>query len=621
VSATPASLVRRASPPPAPPSLSQTVDVETPELVVVSYTIAGLGSRVGAALIDLVLILVVMIAIDLCFAALLGTFGNGSGVVHTHAIAWAVAVFVLTQFAVFWGYYVISEGLFDGQTVGKRCFKLRVVRDGGYSIDFGASAARNLMRIVDVIPGMYLVGMVAIVLSKAGKRLGDIVAGTIVVRERLVREPVAQPVAPLAAFDPESRALSTALSDEEFRILERYHERRMSLEPERRAQLATTIAVRLGDALPPDGEATLAARLARLYESEREARRHGVSARHEVGAGRERYAIVATRSPRWIAFAATLAIVQRKGLRAIGEAKVREFVAEYRALAADLARLQTAARGATSDELFYLGRLVASAHSVIYRRRRFDLLDVVRFLWITVPQEIRRSVRPIGLAAAILFGPAIIAYVAVARHPAAASAVVPISMQERANDGVLRAKQGTGYIDIPEMLRPIEASSIIANNVQVTFGVFALGTTFGIGTVLLLFFNGVSIGSILGLYASKGILPLIVAFVAPHGVLELSAICVAGGGGFLIAAALLIPGNRTRRRALAENAARAMRLLAGSTLLLCVAGSIEGNLSPIPWWPVACKLAVSGLTAIMLYVYLRSGTARAVRAPSPPGID
>jgi uncharacterized membrane protein SpoIIM required for sporulation len=133
--------------------------------------------------------------------------------------------------------------------------------------------------------------------------------------------------------------------------------------------------------------------------------------------------------------------------------------------------------------------------------------------------------------------------------------------------------------------------------------------------VLLLLFNGVSLGGVFGLYASKGILSLIVAFVAPHGVLELTAICIAGGAGFLIAGALLLPGRRTRRRALGENSVRAMRLIAASTLLLIVAGALEGMVSPIPWWPLSLKLMVSATTLVLLVAYLRGGMERAV-APS-----
>jgi uncharacterized membrane protein SpoIIM required for sporulation len=151
------------------------------------------------------------------------------------------------------------------------------------------------------------------------------------------------------------------------------------------------------------------------------------------------------------------------------------------------------------------------------------------------------------------------------------------------------------------------ASQIIANNVQVTFAAFAFGITLGIGTLILLLLNGISLGGVFGLYASKGILPLLVAFVAPHGVLELSAICISAGGGLLIAAALLVPGDRTRRRALVENSRRAIRLIAASTLLLVVAGSLEGMVSPIPNWPLWAKLAVSATTLVALAAYLHGG--------------
>jgi uncharacterized membrane protein SpoIIM required for sporulation len=160
------------------------------------------------------------------------------------------------------------------------------------------------------------------------------------------------------------------------------------------------------------------------------------------------------------------------------------------------------------------------------------------------------------------------------------------------------------------------ASGIIANNVQVTFAAFAGGVTAGLLTVLMLVMNGISMGSVVGLYTSKGIVQLLVAFVAPHGVLELFAICVAGGGAFLVAAGMLIPGARTRRRAIVENGQRAIRLIGVSTLLLIVAGTLEGFVSPIPWWPIEGKLAVSGTTLVLLVTYLRGGLAsRAERTP------
>jgi uncharacterized membrane protein SpoIIM required for sporulation len=262
------------------------------------------------------------------------------------------------------------------------------------------------------------------------------------------------------------------------------------------------------------------------------------------------------------------------------------------------------------DELFHLGRLVAGAHNLLYRDRRMPLRASLRFLVTDVPREVRRSAGPIALAATLLFLPALVAGVAVVRTPGLAAEMIPPSMLRRAEDGVRRARNGEGYIDDPQLFRPIMASSIVANNVQVSFAVFAGGITAGLLSALMLVANGLSLGSVTGLYVSKGIGPLLLAFVAPHGVLELFAICVAGGAGFLLAAALLVPGQRTRRRALAENSRRAIRLVAASTVLLLAAGMIEGLISPIEWWPLEGKLAVSGTTLVLLVVYLRRGGSR-----------
>jgi uncharacterized membrane protein SpoIIM required for sporulation/uncharacterized RDD family membrane protein YckC len=586
--------------------LTQTVDIETPELVVVSYTIAGLGSRVYAALIDLVICIIFLIGAVTALVAVVpkparpGASANAANM----STAWAFAILVLVQFALLWGYYLLFEALRDGQTPGKRVLGLRAVRDGGFPVGFSASAVRNLMRLIDLQPGFtYLVGIGSIALSKSGKRLGDMVAGTLVVRETLT-------VAPNTAPPPRAEAgapLTAQLSDAEFTLLTRWGERRGTLEGDRRRALTTQVAERLRRALPPDERASDGSQLVRLLGSERTACAHGAAARGTTGARRERYAIVASRSPRWVAFAARLTEAQRRGLKALGEDGVRAFVSDYRALAADLARLRTAAHGEASDEVFYLGRLVAGAHNILYRERRSTLKQLLKFVGVDVPTEIRRSFRPILLAAAFMFGPAIIAYTAVVQHPSVAPVFIPTGMLDRAEAGVERAKRGDGYIPDPETLRPVMASRIIANNVQVTIATFAFGVTAGLGTLLLLLLNGISLGGVFGLYASKGILPLLVAFVAPHGVLELSAICIGAGGGLLIGAAMLIPGQRTRRRALAENSARAMRLLAGAALFLLVAGSLEGMVSPIPYWPLSLKLIVSATTLVLMIAYLRGG--------------
>ena len=598
------------------PSYEQTVDVETPELVVLTYSIAGIGSRAMAAITDLLLVVAAFIVLGIVLVLVRATGGFAG---FTLSGSWGIALLIIGQFALLWGYYVLFEGLMDGQTPGKRLHRIRVVREGGYSVTFGTSAVRNLIRVIDMQPlFFYLVGMISVVATRRGRRLGDIVAGTIVVREDARSAAPSAPSAPAKATREQAAALHTQLSEDEYAVLGRFVERWATLDGLKRAALAQQLASRFGPALADDGRPP-GPRLLELYERERRARAGGVASRGETGAGRERQALIAAGSPRWNAFASRLAQAQRRGLRSLGENGVREFVAEYRALSADLARLRTASGGRALDELFQLGRLVAGAHNILYRDRGMPLRAAVRYLFTEGPREVRRSAGPIALAALLLFGPAIIAAVSVARTPALAAEMLPAAMLQRAEDGVKRAKTGEGYIDDPQLFRPVMASGIIANNVQVTFGTFAGGVTAGVLSVLVLVMNGVSMGSVVGLYASKGILQLLVAFVAPHGVLELFAICVAGGAAFLIAAGMLLPGTRSRRRALVENGQRAIRLIGVSTLLLIIAGLLEGFISPIPWWPIEGKLAVSGTTLVLLVSYLRGGrTGRSDAAADEP---
>ena len=600
----------------APVRLSNTLDVETPELVVLSYTIAGVGSRAYAAMIDYAICLAALIAF---YAGIFALVPRNGAPTPTMSTSLAFAIILLIQFVILWGYYVLFEALADGRTPGKRLQRLRVVRDGGYSVTFGASAVRNLMRIIDMQPALlYGVGMVSAFVSKSGKRLGDMAAGTIVVKEDLVRTPTVPEAISGFADAAQPAPLHAALSAAEFDLLERFSQRQRDIDPVKRAQIAAQLAARLAPALAEYTGSTPAGRLGRLYNAERAARAAGSASSRDTGAARERHAIVAREGARWAGFAAKLAGAQRSGLKGLGEQGVREFVAEYRDLAADLARLRTASRGSEVDEVFYLNRLVAGAHNLIYRRRTISPGEISRFLFGEVPREIRASALPILLAAAMLFGPAAIAGTAVLRDPSIAAEFLPPGMLDRADNGVRRAKNGDGYIEDPQLFRPVMATSIIANNVQVAIAAFASGVTAGVLTSYLLVSNGISFGAVFGLYGSKGIALLLLAFVAPHGVLELTAICIAGGAGFLLAAALLIPGDRTRRRALVENGRRAIRLVAGAALLLLIAGTLEGMVSPIPWWPIEWKLSVSALTAIFLYAYVRGAGSRASDATARP---
>ena len=268
--------------------LGDRVEVETPELVVVSYDLAGVGSRINAALIDVLICVLVIIGVVMLWvmamppAARLGSSPDRLG-------GWAIAVLIFAQFAVLWGYSVLFEALADGRTIGKRIMRLRVVRDGGLSVTFGASAVRNLMRIIDMQPGFtYAVGIITMILNKQGKRLGDIAGGTLVVREELLPPLAAATPAPVAATGGAPRAvvLQAELSEPEFALLARFVERRGDLDPARRAQFVAQLSERFAAHLRPWAGQSPAAQLVKLHASEAEARRQGAAVRRDTGAAR-----------------------------------------------------------------------------------------------------------------------------------------------------------------------------------------------------------------------------------------------------------------------------------------------------------------------------------------------
>jgi uncharacterized RDD family membrane protein YckC len=162
------------------------VRFETPEDVHLEFDLAGPASRMAAAMIDYFLIGAVMAAAVIALVAAgvvaldLRTLASPDALLEMGALAAAILLFTFTFINV--AYFVACEWFLSGQSVGKRILGLRVVRDGGYALTFGASFLRNVGRLIDMLPGPYFVGLFAVMLSRERKRLGDFIAGTIVVR-------------------------------------------------------------------------------------------------------------------------------------------------------------------------------------------------------------------------------------------------------------------------------------------------------------------------------------------------------------------------------------------------------------------------------------------------------
>jgi uncharacterized membrane protein SpoIIM required for sporulation/uncharacterized RDD family membrane protein YckC len=573
--------------------LERRVEVETPEHVALAFQLAGPGSRFIAFLYDVT----VIVASGITLLALLALF-NLLGVPDI-AMPILSALLLLAVFLLFWGYFTFFEGFREGQTPGKKRFGLRVVHEGGYPLTLRGAAVRNLVRIVDWQPmPSWGLGGLLVLLHPRSQRLGDMAAGTIVVRERAA---AALPEEVQAAGPPR-------LSDEEYDVLRQYATRRDALESAARLRVAGKLAPHFA----PYARETARARLIdtanphhaddvlmAVYADE-SGRRIASGAR--TGSGSPAAAALLRRQrPRWAEYLSLLRRARSQRLSRLPEAEVSRFAALYREVAADLARART--YGASADMLYTLERAVGSGHNLLYRTPPASARRAWHWLTISFPRLVRARSGAILLASLLLYAPAVAAYMAVVLEPDRARVIIPAGMIARAEEGAERQQRGEGYIDVPEMMMPVFSTRIITNNVQVAFLAFAGGVLAGAGTILILLTNGIFLGAVAGLFHAESLKIYFWSFVLPHGVIELTAICIAGGAGLWLGSAFVLPGRRTRREVLVERGREAVSMIGGVAMLLVFAGIIEGFISPSTL-PAPAKFIFSALTLLILGVYL-----------------
>jgi uncharacterized membrane protein SpoIIM required for sporulation len=299
---------------------------------------------------------------------------------------------------------------------------------------------------------------------------------------------------------------------------------------------------------------------------------------------------------RWGELEALLARVDRTGLRRLSAADLDALAFGYRAATSDLAMAR--ARGYDATVVGYLNRLVARAHARVYAETsRSGWSKALTLFTTTFPREVRRSWIVIALCIVLSLVTGAIAYLATAADPANAYAFVPPAAVPSISGSLHDTNFGFDRAYSPAM-----SALIITNNVKVAAMAFAGGITAGIITLLIIGFNGLDLGETAALFAHHGYGTDLWATIAPHGVIELTAIQIAGGAGLVLAAGFVRPGRARRIDALAANGARAVVLMLGVAGMLVVAGLIEGFISP-QRLSTDVRFAIGGLTAIALCAY------------------
>jgi uncharacterized membrane protein SpoIIM required for sporulation/uncharacterized RDD family membrane protein YckC len=546
----------------------------TPERVPLTLPLAGLGERALAYLIDLSVLLAAGAALFFIYNVW-GDFAHDVGGMS----ALGTLLFGLAVFGAAVAYDVVCEVAFSGRTVGKRAVKLRVLRSSGKTPDVFTSILRNAIRLLDILPIGYGVGIVAIFFTGT-RRLGDLVADTFVVTERSRRaDPLATcRTASTTASTPTPPVFSRSpwSDDDALRALSMV-ERTAKLDK----KLADDLCARLLRKLEPTA----------LMSSTNQGAR-ALLAAYCVKLANDRAGVLA-QVARLVDAEQTLArSLDALSTRNCPPSAVEAADAAIRRAASELMRAGRRGVPARHRESLSLALLDAERRRTV---RDPLLRSLARYLLREVPATVWSERKLVARSGAVLaFGLVVGGIVAYGDAGVARFLV--------GDDVARQIEQGAAWTDnIAKNNQFAEASvQIIFNNIGVGLRVFVYGLLGGVATILGLLSNGVQIGATFGYALKLGTAGTLLRFVCAHGPVELTMVAVAGAAGMCLGRALLSPGSRTRLQALREEGARGVRLVVAASIgFLCI-GTVEGFISPGQMFPTPVSLSI-GLTLLAIF--------------------
>jgi uncharacterized membrane protein SpoIIM required for sporulation len=275
------------------------------------------------------------------------------------------------------------------------------------------------------------------------------------------------------------------------------------------------------------------------------------------------------------------------------------FTELYKTVSSHLATLQT--YRPTDEMTFYLNQLVAKAHNVMYQENNRSSHQLRAFFLNYFPALIRKRKLFVAFALALFLIGGGSGYAAVWNNPLNLYQIVPPSLAAGIDPAKTDQPRG-------ELHSPLVSTTIMTNNIRVAVLAFVSGITLGLGTVYLLVTNGLLIGALAAVFMQSGKSYIFWAYILPHGVIELTAIFIAGGAGLYMGYRIFVPGPYSRKHRFLESAKESAQLLLGTIPLFVIAGIIEGYITPSTM-PLEAKYIVAGATLLLLAVYYVYGGA------------
>jgi uncharacterized membrane protein SpoIIM required for sporulation len=300
------------------------------------------------------------------------------------------------------------------------------------------------------------------------------------------------------------------------------------------------------------------------------------------------------RKPHWEKLEELLNLSSQQSLKALSRSDLRELSLLYRQTAADLAAIREDRSSVNFAR--YLNQLLTRAHNIIYSGQGSSPKTVLYFFRDTYPRIFRQNVNYFVLSLVIFLISGVVGAVLTYQDTDFKTRVLGPNMVATIERHEMWTHSIVG-------IKPAASSAIMTNNIGVGFTTFALGITGGVGTIYMMIFNGLLIGVIGMACRLSGMSLQLWSFVAPHGVLELPAIFIAGAASFRIAEGLLFPGVLPRRDSLARAGSEAVQLLVGTVPILVIAGLIEAFVSPTEL-PIPLKFTMAAALFVLFNLYL-----------------